>query len=134
MKNFIVLICLLFSYTLLIAQNKSYFSFDRDTIRAGDTLTGYYYKLHHVKDKDCFNKHSKFLFKFKKNYLINAEVISENKCFTPETPMVRFLFKTDKIFNDKVLNKGNFNIEVIYYDTKPKFLYKNKVGNIILVK
>ncbi|ASE63907.1 hypothetical protein CEQ15_21730 [Chryseobacterium indologenes] len=124
----------MYSDTLLTAQTQSYFSFDRDTIRAGDTLTGYYYKLHHLKDKNCFNKHSKFVFKFKKNYLINAQVISKNKCFTTQAPMVRFLFEIDKIFNDESLKKGNFNVEVINYNKKPEFLYKKKLTNIILIK
>lgn len=134
MKNFILLIYLICSNALLTAQNRSYFSFDRDTIRVGDTLTGYYYKLNHLNKKDCFNRNSKFIFKLNKNYFINAKVISKNKCFTPQTPMVKFLFETDKIFNDQSLNKGYFDVEVIYNNSKPQFLPNKKASNIILIK
>jgi len=50
MKNFIVLICLIYSNALLVAQNRSYFSFDRIQLKQGkpaynEARLGYYTKF-----------------------------------------------------------------------------------------
>ncbi|WP_445431372.1 hypothetical protein [Chryseobacterium indoltheticum] len=131
MKNTLILISIFFS-SILTAQD-FYFSFDNDTIKKGEILTGYYYKLNSFSEKKCFNRKTKFLFKLDNRYIVNAKIISENKCISRLQPMVRFLFYVDKIFDDKKLKNGIYYVNIIYHNTKPESLYNVKVANINLV-
>ena len=112
------MLCIVFS-NLAIAQSNTMFSFNRDSIRSEDVLTGYFFKLKNFNEKKCFNKNTIFLFKLtnRKDYLVNAIVISKNKCFSLKNPMVRFSFDLKEIFNDVSLSKGIYNTYVYLNDT-----------------